>query len=510
MLVLMVVLALLFAMVLLLTNLINDHKYLNNILFIAGILSPALIFILHSTPVEINMILGGWEPISGIAIGLDNYSRYFLVAEFIVFGTVGFYSIFYYRDEPRKNKFFVLILIMHAGMMGVFLSKDIFNLFVLMELVSVSAFALVAFSREKSSEKAAFRYLIFSIIASYLFLFSIGIIYVNTGSLNFEIIRENITLSREIDIAIALAFTAMILKTGIFPLHFWLPDVYSESDTPICALLAGMTRRAPIYAMLLFTIYLPMNHLSQLLLIVAFASTFFGFIMAMFQNDVWRLLAYASVGLMGIVLVGIATENHMGVTYYVFAHAIVTVGLFLTTGTISDQQKTRNIRDLTYRHHMLIFISVIMLSFALGSMSPSLNAYAKNELLIGLSRTETFLFQSAFVLALLIMFKMNFLLWQDGDEKTPEPRITPRSFLSAIPAALSIALGIYLYPTLVLTDILLLGAAGALFFFFLSTNMLEYTGVERLGERFRDLPATNNFYFMVYFGFLVVLLFYTL
>ncbi len=509
MLVMMVVLALFFAMVLLLTSLINDHKHLTNILFMAGILSPALIFIFHSTPVDIDMVVGGWQPISGIAIGLDNYSRYFLVAELIVFGIVGFYSLFYYQDEPRKNKFFGLILIMHAGMMGVFLSKDLFNIFVLMELASASAFALVAFSGGERAQKAAFRYLIFSIIASYLFLLSIGIIYANTGSLNFELIRENITRSREIDIAIALAFTAMILKTGIFPLHFWLPDVYSESDTPICALLAGMTRRAPIYAMLLFTIYLPMNHLSQLLMIVAFASIFFGFIMAMFQNDVWRLLAYASIGLMGIVLVGIATENFMGVTYYVFAHAIVTVGLFLTTGTISDQQKTRNIRDLTYRHHMLIFISVIMLSFALGSMSPSLNAYAKNELLIGLSRMEAFLFQSAFVLALLIMFKMNYLLWHGGYDKQLDTRVTPRSFISAIPAALSIALGIYLYPTLVLVDILLLGAAGALFFLFLSMNMLEYTGIEKLGERFKDLPTTNNFYFMVYFGFLVVFLLYT-
>ncbi len=509
MLVLMVVLALFFALLLLFISLFDISDNFADVLFLAGIITPAIIFAAHGTPMQIDMIMGGWEPISGIAVGLDNYNRYFLLAELIVFSLAGFYSISYYRTDPHKNKFYALILLMHGGIMGVFLSKDLFNLFVLMELASVSAFALVAFSRGRNSQRAALRYLLFSIIASYLFLLSIGMIYVNTGTLNFELISQNITLSREIDIALALAFTAMILKTGIFPLHFWLPDVYSESDTPICALLAGMTRRTPIYAMLLFTMYLPMTHLSQPLLIVAFASMFFGFIMAMFQNDVWRLLAYASIGLMGIVLIGIATENFMGVAHYVLAHAIVTTGLFLTTGTLSDQQKTRNIRDLTYRHHMLIFVSVVMLSFALGSMSPSLNALAKKELLVGLNGIQVILFQSGFVLALLIMLKMNFLLWHDGEEPK-QVRVSPMSFISAIPAALSIALGIYIYPVLVLTDLLLLGAAGLLFFLFLSFNMLEYVGIEKLGDRFRDLGVTNNYYAMVLFAFLLVVLLYTL
>ena len=510
MIVLTIVLPLFFAVLLLMTTLFKKPSAFTNLIFLMGLFSPTIVFFLFTEPVQIDMVLGGWESISGIAIGLNIYNRYFITAELIVFSLIGLYSILYYNEEPNRNKFFALILLMHGGMLGVFMSKDLFNMFVLMELVSVSAFILVAFSGGERSQKAAFRYLIFSIVASYIFLLSIGIIYVNTGSLNFEIIGQHIGRSREIDIAMVLAFSAMILKAGIFPLHFWLPDVYSESDTPICALLAGMTRRAPIYAMLMFTMYLPTAHLSHILMVIGFSSIFFGFFMALFQNDVWRLLAYASIGLMGIVLVGLATGNVLGTTYYVFAHAIISTGLFLTTGTLSDIQKTRNVRDLTYKTDMLIFSSVVMLSFALGSLAPSLNAYAKSELLTGMGQIPTILFQMGFVLAMLIMLKMNYLLWQDEGEKAPKIPVNLRSFLAAIPATLTIALGIYYYPVFVWTDLILLGAALAAFLTIKQLHVLEYKGIEKLGNYFRDLGTTNNYYSMVLFAFISVLLFYTL
>ncbi|MFO8110659.1 MAG: proton-conducting transporter membrane subunit [Thermoplasmata archaeon] len=506
--VLMVIIALAFALILLLSSLLDLSRRTMNILFLAGILSPIIVLVVSNTPYA--EIMGGWNTVSGIEIRIVEYNLVFLMAELIVFSIVGIYAVSYYKDETKGHMYFPIILVMHGAMMGVFMTNDLFNLFVLMELVSVSAFALVALSSGKNSQQAAFRYLLFSLLTSYLFLLSIGIIYAKSGYLNFELIAQNIGSSREVDIAVGMAFVAMILKTGIFPLHFWLPDVYSESDTPICALLAGMTRRAPIYAMLMFTLYLPMNSLSDLLLIVAFASIFFGTVMALFQNDVWRLLAYTSIGLMGIVLVGIATGNTMGVAYYVFAHAIVTTGLFLTTGNLSDLQGTRNVRDLTYHKDVIMFSSIAILSFALGSLSPSINAFAKAELIKGLSGYSLILFQASFVMALLVMLKMNYLLWHHDDNKPRYRTVNIRSLVSAIPAVLLVSLGLYLYPTFALIDLLVIITSGALFFIIVLFDVLEYEGVEKLGVYFKELGTSNNYYSMVLFVFLVLILIYTL
>ncbi len=508
MIVIMVALALIFAFLLCLTTLFDCSRPMINMLFLCGIFLPVIALMIIAPLGTFSGVAGGWERISGIEIGIDGYSRLFLAAELVVFSLVGVYAVSYYGENPRRNKFFSLILVMHAALMGVFTTRDIFNLFVLMELASVSAFVLVAFSGGKGSEKAAFRYLLFSLTASYLFLLSIGMIYSQTGHLNLELIGENIGRSREIDIAVGIAFVAMILKAGIFPLHFWLPDVYSESDTPVCALLAGMTRRAPVYAMLMFCIYLPMNHLSEMLMYVGFASLFFGTIMALFQNDVWRMLAYTSIGLMGIILVGIATENTMAVAYYAFAHAVVTTGLFLTTGTLSDLQATRNVRDLTYQKDVFMFTSIVMLSVALGSLSPTLNAFAKSQLITGLSGMHLILFQGGFVMALLVMLKMNYLLWQDDGTRPYYKKTNIRSVVSAIPAILLVSLGLYFYPVLVPADILVLMVAGTIFLLIISLNVLEYQGIERIGCRFRELGNTNNYYSIAFFAFLVLVLFY--
>lgn len=508
MIVLMVVIALFFAFLLALLSYIGEFKNISSGLFLLGIISPALILISIRNSIPIGSFVGGWEAISGIELAIEDFNMVFLVAETVVFVIIGIYAVSYYSNNPNRNKFFLLILVMHGALMGVFMTKDLFNLFVLMELASASAFILVAMSSGKDSKKAAFRYLVFSLLASYLFLLSTGIIYANTGYLNLELISENVVNSREVDIAIGMAFVAMILKAGIFPLHFWLPDVYSESDTPICALLAAMTRRAPIYAMLMFAIHLPMSHLSGLLMLVGFASLFFGTVMALLQNDVWRLLAYTSIGLMGIVMIGVATENIMGVSYYIFAHAMVTTGLFLTTGTLSDLQRTRNVRKLTYQKDVFIFTSIVLLSFALGSLSPSLNAYAKSELLTGLSGMEVIVFQAGFVMALLVMFKMNYLLWQDDGTRPHYRWINLRSGMSSAPAIILIALGLYLYPRFVLMDLLILATAGLIFFILVSKKVLEYEGVENMSVHFRELGLTNNYYSMVFFGFLALVLLY--
>lgn len=139
---------------------------------------------------------------------------------------------------------------------------------------------MVACSREKGSKKAAYRYLIMFLLSTFFFTFSIGIIYLNTGTLNFNLIKENMVMTTEMKVAISIAFVSFITKAGIFPIYFWLPEAYSKADAPISAILAGLGEKVPIFGMILFLLYTDIEFLTLPLMVVAFSSIFFGIIMA--------------------------------------------------------------------------------------------------------------------------------------------------------------------------------------------------------------------------------------
>ncbi len=126
------------------------------------------------------------------------------MAELILSAFVALYVWSYY---PRKieNKAYVLILLLHSGLLGAFISRDLFNYYIYMEIASVASFALVGISKEKGARRAAFKYTVFSLLASYIFILGIGIIYLKTGYLNLALIKENLEMSREINVALALS-----------------------------------------------------------------------------------------------------------------------------------------------------------------------------------------------------------------------------------------------------------------------------------------------------------------
>ncbi|MFP3872041.1 MAG: proton-conducting transporter membrane subunit [Candidatus Aenigmatarchaeota archaeon] len=453
-----------------------------------------------------NYMVGNWSKAMGIEVALDSYNFLFIVAELTVFLLVGIYSLSYFQNEKR-NKFFILILLMHTGLLGGFLSRDLFNYFVLMEIAYVSTFIMVGLSGGLKAKKAAFRYLIFSFMASYLFLLSIGIIYLKTGYLNLELIGSNLEMTTEIKIAVGMAFSSLILKAGIFPLYFWLPDAHSIPNTPVSALLSGVSIKGPVYGLVLFTVFFPTEHLLDVLLILAFISIFFGVILGLRQINIKRLLAYSTVSQMGFVMIGIATLNIYGAIYYSVAHAIVKSGLFLAAGSLVDKDGTTDMKHLSYRKNYAIMVAVIALSLGISGIWPSIGSFAKSCLASELSGIWKVLFYGGGIATLLLMFKMNYYLWTGHTERTAlfvkkdgglNFNWLTKSTIPLLSAVLALGVGYVLLGDIKVLDYLYLVGAGAVFLTMVKTDLLEWDLPKGIKDISKKVGTTNNFFAMIY------------
>ncbi|MGC9307416.1 MAG: proton-conducting transporter membrane subunit [Thermoplasmatota archaeon] len=469
-----VALPLLFAFLTALLNAFDVDARVRRLLFITGILSPWPVFLVHIEGMPVSTIVGGWERISGIEVVLNEYNYYFLLGELIVFSLVGLYSLGYYNDREKSRGIsvkyiFTLILLLHGGILGALVSSDLFNFYVYMEIASLSSIILVSCSPEKGAKRASYRYLMLYLLSSFFFIFAIGIIYAKTGYLNLYLIREHMVTSGEVQAAVAIAMTSLLVKAGIFPLHFWLPEAHAKADSPISALLSGVVVKVPMYGAILFLVYIQIAFIADMLLVVAFASMFFGIGMAILQDNAKKLLAYHTVSQMGFVLLGVATLDSDAAIFYAFAHMLFKSGLFLGVGALVQSQHTQHLDELSYRGNKIIMVAIMLLSLAIGGISPFIGGFCKNQLLTNLTGFELYLFYLAGVGTLASFIKLNYKLLQPGKPHVLVPHL--EKMATAVLALLTLIFGVYFYPQLKYLDGFLILIAVAVFF------VLQYLGI---------------------------------
>lgn len=510
---LLVVFPLIFAFVGLLSTYFDYYERFSKPIFLLGIFSPWPIFILNLGDYPVSTVIGGWTRVSGIELGIGNLNHFMILAELIVFSLVGVYSIFYF-DENSKNKsmtgksIFPLILLLYSGILGCFLTIDLFNFFVYMEIASISSIILVACSNEQGAKAASYRYLILFFITSFFFLFSIGIIYVKTGTLNLYLIEENLVMSTEIKVAISIAFVSFITKAGIFPLHYWLPEAHGKADTPVSALLSGLTVKVSIYGMILFLKYTSIGFLTTPLMIVAFSTILFGIVMAILQKNVKKLLAYSTVSQMGFILLAIATLNATAAVNYSFAHALFKSGLFLGIGVLITRHGTKNIDKLSCKKDSMIMLSIIILTLAIGGVSPLIGAFGKYKILSELSGFGIYLFYIGSIGTLIYFINLNYSLFNLKSLGQKYPSI--EGMITLIIAILTVIFGLYYYPKLNLTDIFLIGAALLIFVILKQVNIFDKKLPIYFSKDLKSLGSEINFYASVFLIVNILFLVYSL
>jgi len=352
--------------------------------------------------------MGGWLPPKGINLVVDGLSILMLIVINCVAFFATLYSISYMERFTAKSKFYSLFSLMLAGMNGVVLTGDFFNLFVFLEIASIASYALVAFGVEAEELEAAFKYMVMSSIASVLILFSVGLLYGLTGSLNMADIagiikgKKNILLS----FSLVLFFTGFGLKAAIIPFHAWLPDAHPSAPAPISAMLSGVLIKAlGVYTIMrvFFNVYGMSVQLSWVLMIMGIISMIGGGVLALRQRDFKRLLAYSSISQIGYIMIGLGCGNYwglLGAIFHLFNHATFKALLFLNSGAVEYSTGTRDLREMGGLSKVM---PVTGTTSTIGSLSisgiPPFNGFwSKLFIIIGLIQAERYVLATLTVL----------------------------------------------------------------------------------------------------------------
>ncbi len=500
---LLVVLPFFFAFTIILLSIFDIYKNLLRTLFFLGIFSPWLVFSFYVGHGPADIIVGGWEQISGIQVTLDGYNQYFILGELILFSGVSLYSLSYFdfkKENPSidpTKSVYPLILIFHGSILGSFVSRDLFNFFVYMEITSLCSIILVAISSKKGAKIASFRYLMMYFLSSFFFVFSIGLIYVKTGYLNFELIEEAISggVGTEIKIAMTMAILALITKAGIFPLYFLLPEAYSKSDSPVTALLSGMGGKVQIFGMVLLMIFLPLHLISTPLKILAFSSMIFGISIALFQNNIKKVFAYSSISQMGYILLGITLIEDQIAIYHSFIHALSIGGLFLCAGILMSSQKTKYLDKLTYRKNPILMGITILLSLSIIGIPPFLMSHNKQLITGALDGYWMYIFYMVSVGTAMVFTRLNYNLWKSGGKTGSLAKINILKIIPPFIFALTMfGVGFYINVELVLSDFIILSLGITFFLLLERLKVFEMNIPEPFTEDVFGLAKEINYY----------------
>ncbi|MCD6417780.1 NADH/ubiquinone/plastoquinone (complex I) [bacterium] len=346
--------------------------------------------------------MGGWIPPVGIVLALDSLSRLLL----LVVNTIAFfslvYSVTYMQKYTAQEKFYALFMLMLAGMNGVVLTGDMFNLFVFLEIASLASYALVGFGVEAEELEAGFKYLILGSVASTAILFGIAFIYNLTGTLNMADAARFISglmPNRMLLFAAGFFVFGFGLKAGLAPFHAWLPDAHPSAPAPVSAMLSGVLIKAlGIYALtrVIFTVFGAPETILQIVLWMGVLSSVVGGLMSLGQNDLKRMLAFSSVSQIGYVAMGIGLGTPLGIAaglFHLFNHAIFKGLLFLSAGSIEHSTGTRDLRQMggLMKKLPITSLSTVVGSLSISGIPPFNGFFSKLFIIIALIQAKAFI-----------------------------------------------------------------------------------------------------------------------
>ncbi len=313
---------------------------------------------MHET---LSYAFGNWQPPIGIEYRVDAANAFVAL---LVAGAAAL-ALFWAKTSvdqevpERQGPFYALFLMALAGLLGITLSGDAFNVFVFLEISSLATYALIAHGRDRRALLASFRYLIMGTVGATFLLIGIGFLYMMTGTLNMADLAERLPEvhhSRSVDAALAFIIVGLGLKLAMLPLHLWLPNAYAYAPNFVTVFLAGTATKVALYVMLrfIFTVFSPdysflVLPLSAVLMALAIAGMFAGSWVAMFQVHVKRMLAYSSIAQVGYMLLGVALATLAGLTatfLHLFNHGLIKTALFMAVGAVMYRTGSIKIDDL--------------------------------------------------------------------------------------------------------------------------------------------------------------------
>lgn len=330
--------------------------------------------------------MGGRVPAGGYAIGIalevDALSLFFALLVSVAVFVSGVYSIQYMRHDDNEREYYTLFLILGGGVMGLVLSGDLFNMFIMVEILTFAAVALTAFrNTAKGALEAAFKYLVVGSIGSTCILVGTSMLYAQAHTLNLAQLAQVIpgNLNTATKVAFALLFVGFGTKAFIVPFHPLAADAHGAAPASISVMISGVLTKSGIYGIIRLTYFLfqtmNLGTMQFLLVFIGSLSMFICVTMALAQHDFKRLLAFHSISQIGYVLTAVGLCTALGVSaglYHAMNHTLFKGLLFLAAGAVLHETGTTDLGKLGGLSKKMPHTTVLFLigAFSISGIPP--------------------------------------------------------------------------------------------------------------------------------------------
>lgn len=342
---------------------------------------------------EIRYPVGGRGAALGIELRFDPLSAMTVVFGLVNSLVVAFSRTIARRAGARPAFYYALLMVNLGGLNGFAVAADLFNLFVFTELLSVSAYALVASGRERGAALAALKYLLPGAFSSLLLLFAVGMLLALTGSLDMRTVAERLPGAPAGAVGLALAaYTAgFLVKSALFPLHFWLPDAHGNAPGPVSAVLSGSVVSAGLIGLVRgLPVFGPAAgaELEALLIVLGAAAVLAGGAAAMVQHEIKRIAAYSTVANVGYIALGLGLATAASVSgslAHIGYHALAKAGVFLAAAALVERTGLRELDDLRGLGHRMPWSATALCAglVALSGVPPTAGFVGKWQIALG-------------------------------------------------------------------------------------------------------------------------------
>lgn len=373
-----------------------------------GVLGTLLLALLVFTMTNQSWVLGGWFLPLGIGWRLDALARGFILMAAAVGALISLYAWF---DGGLSKVFWGVWLGLWGAMNALYLSADLFNVYVALELVAISAVGLLTLSNRVGALQAAMRYLLVSLFASLLFLLAVALVYGQYATLDMRLLAQVVEPVASMPLALALMSAGLVAKLALFPLHSWLPLAHGRATTVVSAILSALVIKVAFYvlARLWLEVFAALQTPTFILFWLSLGSiaVLWGGWQALHTQSLKRLVAWSTVAQVGYLMIGLAllaamptTEAWRGVLLLAVAHALAKSAMFLAAGNVQTALGHDHLHQLAYGLHrmrMTVF-AFALAGVSLAGLPISLGFLAKWFLL-----QQAFDYQAWWLMALLLL-----------------------------------------------------------------------------------------------------------
>ncbi len=366
---------------------------------------------------EIHYWFGNWEPPYGIEFSIDSLNGVLLV----LISFMGFLSTLYGMPfwegtgRVRSAGYYAVLSLLITGLLGMTSTGDVFNLYVFLEITSLSGYTLIAMGGDRGVV-SAFRYLLIGTIGASFYLLGVAFLYGATGTLNMydmSCLLEPVLSSGTVMVAMVFFTLGFGIKMALFPLHGWQPAAYTEAHPGAAPMIAGVMGKVPAYAMLRFFYFVfDANHesVSRFLVIVGVMASLgmiYGSVKAIQQKDLRRMLAYSSIAQIGYVGIGIAIGNFyglLGAVLHIINHSFMKSGLFFCLGGIRYRYGVYALNKVgqIYRKMPKTAVVIVLAALSMVGIPPTAGFFSKWYLALGAAQAGSYAYIAVLVVSSLL------------------------------------------------------------------------------------------------------------